>query len=139
MGRINIGRVIMGGLAAGVVANALDYVINAYLMQAEGEAMMARLNLSADVMASAATTWIIVDFIYGLLLVFAYAAMRPRFGPGPKTAAISGATLWLTICAMFAGLMAMGIYTDQAFIKNSALALVSTMAASMTGAYLYKE
>jgi len=37
MGRFNVGRVIMGGLAAGVVANALDYVINAILMKAEGE------------------------------------------------------------------------------------------------------
>ena len=139
MGRFNVSRVIMGGLAAGVVANALDYVINAFLMKAEGEAMMQRLNLSADVVNRSVTTWVIVDFVYGLLLVFAYAAMRPRFGPGPKTAAISGATLWLAICAIFAGLTAMGIYTEQAFIKSSALMLVSTMAASLVGAYIYKE
>jgi len=139
MGRFNVGRVIMGGLAAGVVANALDYVINAILMKAEGEEMMQRLNLSADVVGKSVTTWVIVDFVYGLLLVFTYAAMRPRFGPGPKTAVISGATLWLAICAIFAGLTAMGIYTEQAFLKSSALTLVSTMAASLTGAYIYKE
>jgi len=101
--------------------------------------MMQRLNLSADVVGASVTTWVIVDFVYGLLLVFTYAAMRPRFGPGPKTAVISGATLWLAICAIFAGLTAMGIYTEQAFIKSSALTLVSTMAASLTGAYIYKE
>jgi len=139
MGRFNVGRVIMGGLAAGVVANALDYVINAILMKAEGEEMMQRLNLSADVVGKSVTTWVIVDFVYGLLLVFTYAAMRPRFGPGPKTAVISGATLWLAICAIFAGLTSMGIYTEQAFLKSSALTLVSTMAASLTGAYIYKE
>jgi len=139
MGRINVSRLVMGGLAAGVVANALDYVINRYLMQAEGEAMMTRLNLSTDVVASSVPVWIIVDFIYGMLLVFTYAAMRPRFGAGPKTAAISGGTLWLAICAIFAGLTAMGIYTGPAFVKSSALTLVSTMAASLTGAYLYKE
>ena len=83
MGRINVSRLLIGGLAAGVVANALDYVINAYLMQAEGEDMMVRLNLSAEVVRSSATAWVIVDLIYGLLLVFVYAAMRPRFGPGP--------------------------------------------------------
>jgi hypothetical protein len=139
MGRFNVGRVIMGGLAAGVVANALDYVINGILMKDEGEAMMQRLNLSADVVNQSITTWVIVDFVYGLLLVFTYAAMRPRFGAGPKTAVISGATLWLAICAIFAGLTAMGIYTEQAFIKSSALTLVSTLAASLTGAYIYKE
>ena len=139
MARINIGRLLLGGLAAGVVANALDYVIGAYLMAAENEAMIQRLNLSREVVNAAVPTWVIVDFVWGILLVFAYAAMRPRFGPGPGTAAVSAGTLWLSVCAIFAGLTAMGIYTEAAFIKNSALSLVSTMAASMVGAYLYQE
>jgi len=139
MARINIGRLLMGGLAAGLVANVMDFVIGYYLMTAENEAMIQRLNLSPDVVNASMTTWIIVDFVWGILLVFTYAAMRPRFGAGPATAAVSGGTLWLAVCAIFAGLTAMGIYTEQAFIKSSALQLVSTMAASMVGAYLYKE
>ena len=139
MGRINVARVLLGGLAAGVVANGLDYVINTYLMQAEGIDMVQRLNLPADAYNTAMVTWIVVDFIWGLLLVFAYAAMRPRFGPGPGTAAISGGTLWMAVTAVFAGLTSTGIYTQQAYMKNSALFLVSTLAASLVGAYLYKE
>jgi drug/metabolite transporter (DMT)-like permease len=139
MARMNMGRLVLGGLVAGVVANGLDYVINRFLMQTEMQDMTQRLNLSQEMVMSSMTTWIIVDFVWGLLLVFTYAAMRPRFGPGPKTAIVSGSTLWLAVCSMFAGLSAMGIYTEQAFIKSSALTLVSALTASLVGAAIYKE
>ena len=139
MGRINTGRVVLGGLVAGVVANALDYVINAYLMAEEGADMAQRLNLSQDVMQSSTYVWVGVDMIWGLLLVFTYAAFRPRFGPGPKTAILSGFTLWFAVCIMFGGLMSMGIFTLPGFIKYSALTLISALAASLAGAAIYQE
>lgn len=139
MARMNTGRLILGGLVAGAVANGLDYVINGMLMKREMDDMIQRLNLNQIVVNDSMMTWIIVDFVYGLLLVFTYAAMRPRFGPGPKTAVVSGTTIWLTACAMFAGLASMGIYTEQAFIKSAALTFVSTMVASLVGASIYKE
>lgn len=139
MGRINTVRVIIGGLVAGVVANALDFVINNYLMANESTEMMQRLNLRADQLESSITTWIVVDFIYGLVLVFTYAAMRPRFGPGPKTAVITGAAYWVAFTAVFAGLTSMGIFTQQAFVKSSALAIVSTLVPVLVGAAVYKE
>jgi len=139
MGRINIGRLLAGALAAGIVGNLLHYLMNTYLMSVEMTDMMQRLNLSQFTVAGSAVTWIVVDFIWGLLLVFAYAAMRPRFGPGPTTAAISAIVLWAAVASVFAGLAAMGIYTQQAFIKESALNLVVAVAAGMSGACLYKE
>lgn len=139
MGGINLSRVVVGGLVAGVVANALDFAINTYLMADEMADMTQRLNLNMAAVEASTTTWIIVDFIWGLLLVFAYAAMRPRFGAGPRTAVISGLTLWLGVTAVFAGLMAMGLYTQQAYIKASALSIVSTIIPSLVGGYLYKE
>ena len=33
---------------------------------------------------SNAIPFIVVDFVLGLIVVWTYAAMRPRFGPGPK-------------------------------------------------------
>ena len=139
MSRINTGRVVLGGLVAGFVANALDYVTNAFLMNEEGADMAQRLNLSQATLESSVMAWVVVDFIWGLLLVFAYAAFRPRFGPGPKTAVISGFTLWFSVCIMFGGLMSMGIFTLPGFIKYSAFTLVSALAASLAGAAIYKE
>jgi glutamate-1-semialdehyde aminotransferase len=139
MAGINTGKVIVGGLVAGVVANAADFVVNTYLMAAESADMVQRLNLSQAAVDGSMATWIVVDFVWGLLLVFAYAGFRPRFGPGPKTAIITGVTFWVAVTAVFAGLMAMGMITQQAYIKSSVLQLASTLAAVLAGAALYKE
>ena len=136
---MNISRLILGGVIAGIVANAGDYLINVYLMADEGTAMVQRLNLSAAAVEGSLVTWIVVDIILGLLLVFTYAGFRPRFGPGPRTAIIAGVTIWLAICAVFAGLMSMGIYTQQAYLKSSVLTLANTVIASLAGAYFYRE
>ena len=101
--------------------------------------MIQRLNLKPDLVEHSVITWTIVDFVYGLLLVFTYAAMRPRFGPGPRTATIAALSLWLGFTAIFAGLMSMGVYTEQAFIKNAALSVVSSVVPALVGAWLYKE
>ncbi len=113
---MNIGRILLGGFIAGVVANAGDYIINVYLMAEEGAAMMQRLNLSSANVEGSVLTWVIVDFIWGMLLVFTYAGFRPRFGPGPRTAVIAGVTIWLAVCAVFAGLMSMVVYTQQDYV-----------------------
>ncbi len=139
MSRINLGRVLIGGLVAGVVANVFDFVFNTYLLVDESADMASRLNLNSARVQASLTTWIVVDFVWGLLLVFTYAAIRPRFGPGPKTAAIGGITIWLAVTVTFAGLMSMGVFTQAAYLKSSVLYLVSAIAASLAGAALYKE
>ena len=136
---MNVGRLVLGGLIAGVVANIGDYVINMYLMSDEAAAMVQRLNLSTAAVEGSVLTWVVVDVIWGLLLVFTYAGFRPRFGPGPRTAIIAGVTIWLAVCAVFAGLMSMGVYTQQAYLKSSTLTLANTLAASLAGAYFYRE
>jgi hypothetical protein len=139
MSRINIGRLFLGGLVAGVVANALDYVTNMYLMKEEMDDMVQRLNLVPETVDASFRTWIVVDFILGLLLVFTYAGFRPRFGPGPKTAVVASVTVWAAASAMVAGFAAMGLFTEQAFIKGAALTLVTSVVAGLVGASLYKE
>src|SRR5262245_26854088 len=139
MSRINVPRLLMGGLVAGIVDNGLDFVINPYLVANENNVMMQRMNLRSDVAENSMWPWIAVDFIYGFILVFAYVAMRPRFGPGPKTAMITGMTFWIAFTAVFAGLMSMGLYSPQHFGKNSFYSLVSTLLPVLVGAALYKE
>ena len=46
MSGINVRRVILGGLVAGLVANAFDFVITSYLMASEFTSILARLNVS---------------------------------------------------------------------------------------------
>jgi hypothetical protein len=139
MTTINWRRVVVAGLAAGLVANGFDLLITVYLMAREFASMQARLGVTEE----AATAWIplfaATDFVWGILLVFTYAAIRPRFGPGPRTAVIGGMMLWLVVVIFAVVLVSLGLHTPQSFLKSSALYLVSALVSSTVGAALYKE
>jgi hypothetical protein len=141
MASINTGRVIVGGLVGGVVANASDMLWNMTVMKDDMTAMAQRFGMdpaAAQSMAAAAP-WIAIDFVFGILVVWTYAAMRPRFGPGPKTALIAGITLYLAVTAVLYGFTSMGMMSMGAFARGSATALVSTILGSLAGAAVYKE
>ena len=141
MGRINTAKVLLGGLAAGVVANALDYVVSAYLLAEETAANARRRNLDFDLLSSSSVmwTWIVIDFLYGLTIVFTYAAIRPRFGPGPKTAVIAALIPWFAICTVMFGLATMGYWPIAFFWKNAAFSLVVAISAGLVGGFVYSE
>jgi len=71
--------------------------------------------------------------------MFTYAAIRPRFGPGLRTAIVSGVVLWLAFAIAVLILMAIGLHTIQSYLKSSALYLMSSVTSSIVGAALYKE
>jgi hypothetical protein len=85
---INTGKVVTGGLLAGLVFNIGDFVINTFLIAEENRQFLARLGGDPAAMESfqAMMPWIIIDFLFGLLVVWTYASIRPRFGSGPRTA-----------------------------------------------------
>ena len=141
MASINLGRVVAGGLVAGVVANAIDFVTNTYVLASDIAAWAPTRNLDPAAMNSGpvAATWIIVDFIFGVLLVLTYAAMRPRLGAGPKTAMLAGVALWAAITLVLFGFTQMGVFSMALFVKGSIAALINTLAASVAGAAVYKE
>jgi hypothetical protein len=139
MGGINLVRVLIGGIVAGIVAFAGDFLVNQYLLAEDGEQMVQRLNLDPEKVAASSTTWIVVNVLYGILLVFTYAAMRPRFGPGPWTAVIAGLTIYLAITIVLLGFMSMGMFVQDAFMRSAGLQFVIALAASVSGAAVYKE
>lgn len=138
---INTGRVVAGGLAAGVVANMVDFVTNNYVLAADWQGWAASHNVDAAALTSApvAGTWIVVDFIFGLLLVWTYAAMRPRFGPGIQTALLAGLVIYIAPTIVLFGFTMMGMMTMAMFVKGSCAAIVSTFGAAIVGAAIYKE
>jgi len=141
MTSINVPRVILGGLAAGLVMNVLDVTTGLTILADDMNANAQRLNLDPAVLNSTAAmvTWIVVDFLYGLLVVFTYAGFRPRFGPGPKTAIIAGLTIYAAITVILAGFLSVGMFMQDVFIKQAAIALVVNIVASLVGGAIYKE
>ena len=136
---INLARVFLGGLVAGAVANVFDFVVNDFLLVEDMQRMIQRFGLTDAAGSGVAITWVVVDFILGILLVWTYAAMRPRFGPGPKTAIAAGLTLFAAITAMMVGFTRMGLFATPLFLKASVFSLVTMCVASVAGAWLYRE
>lgn len=138
---INTGKVIVGGLIAGLVFNIGDFVINTMLLAADNAAFLQRLGIDPASMESAAgmAPWIVIDFLFGLLVVWTYAAIRPRLGPGVSTAIIAGLIPYLGATLVLAGFTSMGVFPTAMFIKGSIASLVNTAIGSVAGAWAYTE
>src|SRR3989475_9918343 len=95
LGKINWGRVVVGGLLAGVVLNIVDYLTYGVWLKADMAAAMTGLGKSPAAMDSAIPLWVALDFVSGIGLLWVYAAIRPRFGAGGKTAVIAGLAGWV--------------------------------------------
>jgi hypothetical protein len=138
---INVSKVVVGGLVAGVVANVCDTVWGFTVMQPDMVDMAKKFGTSPDAMMSMSgmLPWIMADFVIGLVIVWNYAAIRPRFGPGPKTALVAALPPYTAVTAVLYGFTSMGMMTSNAFAKGTLTSLVSVMLASLAGAFLYKE
>jgi hypothetical protein len=141
MSSINTGRVVIGGLLAGVVMNACDMFWNFVVLKDDMVTISQRLGMdpAAATSFSAAVPWIVVDFVIGLALVWNYAGFRPRFGPGPRTALLAAVAPWLVTSAVVFGFSTMGLMPIGAFVKGTLAAAVTTALGSVVGAWVYKE
>jgi hypothetical protein len=138
---INVSKVVVGGLVAGVVDNICDTVWGFTVMQPDMMEMAKKFGVSQEQMMSMSgiLPWILVDFVIGLVLVWNYAAIRARFGPGPRTALVAALPPYIAVTAVLYGFTSMGMMTSGAFVKGTLTSLVSVMLASLAGAFLYKE
>jgi hypothetical protein len=139
MAGINMGRVVIAGLAAGAVANAGDFVINTYIIPDDMAQLAQRLGLDQSKVEGSMTTWIVVDFLWGLLVAFTYAAIRPRFGPGPGTACLAAILLYLPVTIVLVGFLSMGMFAQDAFMRSAGLQLVLALVGSLVAGAIYKE
>ncbi len=127
MGKINWGRVVLGGLLAGVVLNVVDWLTYGVWLKADMAAAMQALGKQPGAMDSAIPLWV-------------YAAIRPRFGAGAKTAVIAGLAVWFFVGLLHAiGESPMGFMPQRLMMIGTCVALVSIPVATVVGAYVYKE
>ena len=84
--------------------------------------------------------FVLVDFLYGIGLLWLYAAIRPRYGAGPKTAVIAGLALWVYIGLLHAIAEApMGMMPQRVTTIGTIVALIALPVAGAVGASIYKE
>ena len=139
---INTQKVIVGGLAAGIVLNVIDFVANGILfadrMKAEADAFKPGLS-DAMMGGSSIAAYVIGDLIVGMLLVFTYAAIRPRFGAGPRTAVIAALIFFGLGCVITYGYLQMGMMSAASWAIYAVVWLINLIVATLLGAKLYTE
>jgi hypothetical protein len=139
---INTTKVLLGGIVAGVVMNIIDFAGNMFIfaarMKAETDAFKPGL---ADQMnkPSIMASYIIMDLILGIALVWTYAAIRPRFGPGMKTATYAALLFWILGGIFYSGYLHMGMMSVGLWVQFALFGLVNFLVSAWVGAKLYTE
>lgn len=138
MGKMNWGRVLLCGLITGVVWGVLATILLAVV----GKDFLAAVPggqpfppTSPGLLAF----FIITNLVLGVSTMWLYAAIRPRYGPGPKTAAVAGFFLWFFgswADAVWAALMEI---PPGMLVAPVAAALPVIIVAAIVGAWPYKE
>ncbi len=141
---LNRQKLLIGGLAAGLVLNIIDFLANAVIfadrMQADANAFKAGLGDQMAAMGGGQiAVYLFFNLIVGLLLVWTYAAIRPRFGPGARTAAYVALLFFVFGMIMTYGYKSMGIMSPGLWWSYTALWIVNLMLATTVGAWLYSE
>jgi hypothetical protein len=139
---INRSRLLLGGLAAGLVLFLVTGVVNGAILNADFQAWSQGMGSLIHPPAAPVSMllWTLMSFIYGLSGVWLYAGIRPRFGAGPRTALASGLMLWtVSKFATALDLLALGIMPGRIIGGELLGSLVATLAAVLVGAWLYKE
>lgn len=139
MGKTNWGRVIVGGLVAGLVLNIVEWVLHAQVLGDDWEAAMETLGAEtytgADIAMMVAWT-----FLLGIVLVWLYAAIRPRYGPGPGTAVRAGFVGWVFLYLFwFLYNLASGIFPQNLMTISIVVGFFELPIATLVGAWMYTE
>lgn len=136
IGRINWGRVLGCGLLAGVIWIVLGSLVTALL----GRDFAA---LPGNRLGAPTTNFIVLnavlDLLEGISILWFYAAIRPRYGPGAKTALIAVSAWWLIVTLGDVTWCSFGFFPPRTVVPLMIGTLPALILATLAGARLYKE
>ena len=139
MGKINLARVILGGIVAGFVMNIGEFILNGKILAVDWEAAMRSLNRNS-ISEHEILVFVIMTFVLGIMAVWLYAAIRPRFGPGPKTAICAGLVVWFFVgLYTCVGYWVMNLFPSRILTLGILWSVLEIPIGTLAGAWLYKE
>jgi hypothetical protein len=140
MGKINIGRLILAGLAAGLISDALGYLVDGVILAerwADGLAFLNHPQFSP-------MQWVwfsAIGLVGGFIAVWIYVGIRPRFGPGPLTAAYAAIAVWIltSLIPNLEFMWVLRLFEHHLTVFTTLGALVEILVGTVLGAALYQE
>jgi hypothetical protein len=136
---MNYGRVVLGGLLTGLILNIGEFLLNEKVLGAQMKAFFTGHNFQ-DPGTNFIIVAVVMTFLLGIVAVWLYSLIRPRLGPGVKTAIVAAVILWFAVY-LYTGVINMllfGIPMNMmiiAFIWG----LVEYIIATIAGAWVYTE
>lgn len=133
-------RVVLSGVMAGAVINAVEWGVHGVVLREDWTAAFAALGKPVPMRA-----WPLFiipgNFLVGLLAVWFYAAiLRPRYGPGAKTAVWAGWAAWAVFFAIpISAQVAIEIFPNWLQFTGIGVGLLDVTLGTLLGAWLYKE
>ena len=144
MSSINWGRVVLGALLAGIVINVVEFILNGVVLAKDWSAAMTALGIppvaGSQIAVFFVWSFILWGFLIGIFAGWLYAAIRPRYGAGPKTALCAGLFVWflgylLTSVTPFL----LNLYPRRILAVDLSVGLLEVQLATLVAAWLYRE
>jgi hypothetical protein len=140
MGKINVARWILGGIVAGIVGDIVESLVEGLWLGPSWNAAMQVLG-KPPISIHQIIHYNLVGLVIGLTSVWIYAAIRPRFGAGPKTAVYAALATWV-LSSVVANTFFMVIpymYPHHLALYATLTDLITCLLGTLAGAAVYKE
>jgi hypothetical protein len=136
MRKINWSRVLGCGLLAGIVWIILGSAATALL--GRDFAALPGNHLGAP-SAGFVMFNVALDLLEGISILWLYAAIRPLYGPGPKTAVITAFAWWFIVSLGDATWCSFGFFPPRTVVPLMVGTLPALIVAALAGARFYRE
>jgi len=123
-----------------VIINVIEWVANGVVFAGDWADVMKHLGSTTDFSVKQIAAMNVWGFLTGIAMIWLYAAIRPRFGAGPKTAVLAGAAMWFMNYVLGGSFP---VFTHLFPLRLAAIAmvigLVEVVIGALAGAWVYKE
>ncbi len=140
MAGINIGKMVVGGIVAGLVINIGQTIIHVFLFADQSAALMESMGLASEPTGGQIGMYWLIGFIVGMATIKIYVGFRPRFGAGVGTAIKAGVVAFtLAELVPALGNSASGLLSFGGYLPFMIGTLVLVVGGGVAGAAVYTE
>ena len=142
MSGINYPRVALAAAVAAVAFVVLEVAIEGLAKLLFGISEMKLWQETFGIVPEGAQfQWINVLVLVGicLLMMWLYAALRARYGAGPRTALITALFLWLFVLLIWANFINLGVFPLKMALLSLVFNLLELPGGVIAGASVYRE
>ncbi len=113
---------------------------NAIVLAKDWASVMTGLGKTGEMSGASIVLFNVWGFLLGIAALWLYAAIRPRYGPGLKTALCAASAIWL-VGIVLAGVtpLALGLFPTRLVYLGMAVGFVEVELGTTLGAWLYRE